>query len=303
MTTTTRSDSGTDSSTDTTFATIPELLDELRAGRMIVMCDDEDRENEGDLIVAAEHITVEQMAFMIRHTGGVVCLVLTGEACDRLGLEMMVPKNTTPRGTAMTVAIDAARGISTGISAADRTTTIRTALRADARPEDLARPGHIFPLRAREGGVLVRTGHTEASIDLCRFAGLKPAAVLSELMIAESGEMMRLPHCKTFCAQHELKLGLVRDLVEYRRRTERLVERVARVQMPTDAGAFDCYAYTSTLDGREHIALVHGFEPDANNPEAFADTPILVRVHSECLTGDVFHSLRCDCGQQLHAAL
>ena len=282
------------SETATGLATVAELLDELRAGKPVIVVDDEDRENEGDLIVAAEHVTSETMAFVIRHTGGVVCLAMPNELADRLDLPPMVQHNTARRSTAFTVSIEARDGVDTGISAKDRATTIRTAIRDGAGPEDLSRPGHVFPLRARDGGVLRRAGHTEAAVDLCRLAGLRPAAALSELM-HDDGTMMRLPAIQAFAHAHGLKVGTIADLISYRLDRDGFVHRVATARLPTPWAEFAVHGYRDELAGTEHLALTLG---DVGDGE-----PVLVRMHSECLTGDALHSLRCDCGAQRDAAL
>ncbi len=276
------------------FASVEELLAEVKAGRPVIMVDDEDRENEGDLILPAERCTPELMAFIIRHTGGVVCLALDNAIADRLDLPMMVERNTTRRATAFTVSIDATRGISTGISAADRSATVLTAVADGARPEDLVRPGHVFPLRARDGGCLVRAGHTEASVCLSRSAGYKPAALVSELM-HDDGTMMRRPAIEHFAREQRLKVGTVADLIRWRLQREHLVRRAAQPRLPSRFGDFRIVAFESDFDPQNHVALVMG--------EIRPDQPALVRVHSECLTGDAFGSLRCDCGPQLQAAL
>jgi 3,4-dihydroxy 2-butanone 4-phosphate synthase / GTP cyclohydrolase II len=278
----------------TSFSTIADALDALKRGGMIVVTDDENRENEGDLVMAAEHVTEEQMAFIIRYTGGVVCLSLSNEIADRLDLPPMVNTNTSKHGTPFTVSIEAARGVSTGISAADRVTTIHTAVKHDAKPEDLTRPGHVFPLRANAGGVLARAGHTEASVDLCTLAGLKHAAVISELM-HENGSMMRLPDITAFAAEHHLPVISIADLIAYRRSNERFIVREAETDLDTDTGMWKLTVFRDTLNNREHVALVKG----SIDPEK----PTLVRVHSECFTGDVLHSLHCDCGWQLNRAM
>ncbi len=286
-----------------TFAPIPELLEELKAGRPIVLVDDPDRENEGDLCFAAEFATPELVAQMSREACGLICLALDNEICDRLDLPMMVSHNRSRFGTAFTVSIEAAEGVTTGISAKDRATTILAAANPDAKPTDLARPGHIFPLRAKEGGTLVRTGQTEGIVDLCRLAGLQPAGVICEITKPD-GEMARVPELESFCAERGLKMGCIADLVEYRRRRERMIERVAVAKMPTEWGDFDCHTYNSRVDKRTHMALTVGIdrvgEGDRFPP---IDEAILVRVHSQCLTGDAFGSLRCDCGPQLHTAM
>ena len=276
------------------LATIPELLEELRAGRPVVVVDDEDRENEGDLVFAAEHATPELLAFTIRHTGGIVCLALPNETADRLELPPMVQRNTARRETAFTVTIEAAEGITTGISAADRAHTIRLAADPDAGAADFARPGHVFPLRAREGGVLRRAGHTEATVDLCRLAGLRPVGALSEVM-HDDGRVMRLPELQRFAAEHGLKVGTIADLIAYRLAGDGFVERVAEAELPTPWASFRVVGYRDALNGTEHVAMVLGDVADGE--------PVLVRMHSECLTGDALHSLRCDCGFQRDAAL
>ncbi|HZJ10080.1 MAG TPA: bifunctional 3,4-dihydroxy-2-butanone-4-phosphate synthase/GTP cyclohydrolase II [Trueperaceae bacterium] len=276
------------------LAAVPELLTELRAGRAVIVVDDEDRENEGDLVMAAESVTAEQLAFTIRHTGGVVCLALTNEAADRLELPPMVVHNTARRETAFTVSIEAREGIDTGISAKDRATTIRTATAEGAKAADLSRPGHVFPLRAKDGGVLRRAGHTEAAVDLCRLAGLKPAAALSEL-IHDDGSMMRLPHILRFAAEHGLRVGTIADLIAYRLERDAFIQRVASAKLPTSLAEFTIHGYVDEVQGGEHVALSLG--------DLSSDEPVLVRLHSECLTGDALHSLRCDCGFQRDAAL
>lgn len=279
----------------TDLAPIDDLLAELRAGRPVIVVDDEDRENEGDLILAGQFASEEALAFMIRHTGGVVCLAMPNAMADHLDLPPMVQHNTARRNTAYTVSIEAKEGIDTGISAADRATTIRTAVRDDIGPDDLARPGHVFPLRARDGGVLRRAGHTEAAVDLCRLAGLAPAGAISEL-IHDDGTMMRLPAIRTFAEEHGLKVGSIADLIRFRlERHDGFVRRVASAKMPTPWAEFTVVGYEDAQHGAEHVALVLG---DVDDGE-----PVLVRMHSECLTGDVLHSLRCDCGFQRDAAL
>jgi 3,4-dihydroxy 2-butanone 4-phosphate synthase/GTP cyclohydrolase II len=277
------------------LGTIKRAIEAIKAGQMVILVDDEDRENEGDLTMAAELVTAEAINFMATHGRGLICLSLSGEQVDRLKLPMMVQENTAAFGTAFTISIDARRGITTGISAADRAKTIQAAIAADAGPEDLASPGHVFPLRAKEGGVLVRTGQTEGSVDLARLAGLKPAAVICEIMNAD-GTMARMPELERFAAQHGLLIVTIADLIKYRLRTESLVRRVATVQLPTEYGGdFTGILYENDVDPHQHLALVKG--------ELKPDDAVLVRVHSECLTGDVFGSLRCDCGEQLHAAM
>lgn len=278
-------------------ATIEEALQDLKEGKMIIIVDDEDRENEGDLCIAAEKVTPEAINFMAKYGRGLICLALTEEQVEKLKLPMMVPEDQSNalHGTAFTVSIDARYGVTTGISAHDRAKTILTAIADDAKPEDLVRPGHVFPLKARRGGVLVRAGHTEASVDLARLAGLKPAAVICEIM-RDDGSMARLPDLEVFAKEHGLKIITIADLIKFRMKTEKLVRRVAEATLPTlYGGEFKLILYESDVDSQHHLALVKG----EINPEE----PTLVRVHSQCLTGDVFGSLRCDCGEQLHRAM
>ncbi len=288
------------------FSPIEEILAELQAGRMIVLVDDEDRENEGDLICPAEFVTPEKVNFMLRYGRGTLCVALTQARCVQLGLAPQVAVNTTTYGTAFTVTIDAAPrfGVSTGVSAGDRATTIRRLVEEDAAPEDFARPGHVNPLAARDGGVLVRAGQTEGSVDLCRSAGLMPAAALIEIL-NEDGTMARVPQLTEFCRVHELKMCTVADLIEYRMRRERLVERVASAPLRNEWGEWLMVAYKTRADQATHVALCCGGigEPDENGQPRISAEPTLIRVHSECLTGDVFGSHRCECGEQLHAAL
>ena len=276
------------------FAAVEEAIDDIRQGKFVVVVDASDRENEGDLTIAAQFATPEAINFMATHARGLICLCLTEERCDELGLEPMTQRNETPYGTAFTVSIEAREGISTGISAADRSRTIQVAIDPTKGPADLVRPGHIFPLRAKPGGVLQRAGQTEAAVDLARLAGLNPAGVVCEVM-NEDGTMARVPDLIPYCRTHNIKLVTVADLIEYRRRTEKLVERTTSVRLPTSFGEFTAVAFRETLTGKPHVALVKGDVEGAEN--------VLVRVHSECLTGDVFHSLRCDCGDQLETAL
>jgi len=278
----------------TAFATIEDAIDDIRAGKLVVVVDAADRENEGDLTIAAQFATPEAIAFMAKEGRGLVCLCLTGERCDELGLRQMSDRNETPYGTAFTVSIEAREGISTGISAHDRAHTIQVAIDPSKGREDLVEPGHVFPLRARRGGVLERAGQTEAAVDLARLAGLNSAGVICEIM-KDDGTMARVPDLIEFCAEHNLKLVTVADLIEYRRRHEQLVEREIAVRLPTAYGEFAAVLFKEKLTGKQHVALVHGEVDGAQD--------VLVRVHSECLTGDVFHSLRCDCGEQLDAAL
>jgi 3,4-dihydroxy 2-butanone 4-phosphate synthase/GTP cyclohydrolase II len=284
--------------TDSAFSTIEEALEDVRAGKMVVVCDAEDRENEGDLTLAAQFATPENINFMAREGRGLICLALTPERCEELGLDLMAAKNESSFETAFTVSVEAREGVTTGISAHDRARTIQVAIDPRSRPEDLVQPGHVFPLKARRGGVLERTGQTEAGVDLARLAGLIPAAVICEIM-NDDGTMARVKDLVPYCERHDLKMITVADLIKYRRRTERLVERVAGAALPTEFGDFDVVGYRSLLDNKHHIALVKGNVRDAGE----RGEPVMVRVHSECLTGDVFHSLRCDCGEQLADAL
>ncbi|MGV8081938.1 MAG: bifunctional 3,4-dihydroxy-2-butanone-4-phosphate synthase/GTP cyclohydrolase II [Syntrophales bacterium] len=276
-------------------SSIKEALEDIRNGRMVILVDDEDRENEGDLCMAAQFATPEAVNFMARYGRGLICLTLTEADADRLHLYPMVRDNRSRFGTAFTVSIEAKHGVSTGISAADRATTIRTAVDDNARPEDLVSPGHIFPIRARRGGVLVRTGQTEGSVDLARLAGLKPCGVICEVM-KDDGTMARMPDLETFAAEHHLKIVTIADLIEFRMQNERLIHRSASAMLPTKFGGdFRITVYENDVDDILHIALVKG--------EIGPDDEVLVRVHSECATGDIFGSLRCDCGDQLQAAM
>ena len=278
------------------YGTIDQAIEDLRNGRLVIVADDRDRENEGDLVCAAELVTPEMINFMALHGRGLICLALDPERCDRLGLPQMTQRNTEELGTAFTVSIDAERrfGVTTGISAADRAITIHVAINPATTPADLRRPGHIFPLRARPGGVLQRVGHTEAAVDLARLAGLAPAGVICEILNAD-GSMARREELEQVAQRHGLIFVTVADLVAYRLRTEQLVHRVAEARLPTGFGEFRVVAYTNDVDRAEHVALVHG--------EVSGRPDVLVRMHSRCLTGDVFGSLRCDCGPQLHAAM
>jgi 3,4-dihydroxy 2-butanone 4-phosphate synthase/GTP cyclohydrolase II len=277
------------------FSSVEDLIADIRLGRLVIIVDDEDRENEGDLVSAASKITPEAINFMATHGRGLICAPITQEAAERLGLPLMVRRNTESHGTNFTVAVDAADGVTTGISAADRARTVQILSNPLAEPRDLVRPGHILPLQAKQGGVLRRAGHTEAAVDLARLAGLEPAGVICEIL-NEDGSMARLPQLLDFAAKHDLKIGTIESLIEYRRSQEKLIERIERIQMPTDYGNFDLVVYASKLNPEEHhLALVKG--------EIRSEEPVLVRVHSECLTGDVFGSRRCDCGSQLHSAL
>ncbi|WP_027718121.1 bifunctional 3,4-dihydroxy-2-butanone-4-phosphate synthase/GTP cyclohydrolase II [Desulfovirgula thermocuniculi] len=275
------------------FNTIEEAIEDIRAGKMVVVVDDEDRENEGDLVMAAEKVTPEAINFMATYGRGLICMPITNQRADELDLPLMVSHNTDKHGTAFTVSVDH-KDTTTGISAYERAQTIKAILDPSTRPEDLRRPGHIFPLRAREGGVLRRAGHTEAAVDLARLAGLYPAGVICEIM-KEDGTMARVPELMEFCRKHNLKIITIADLIKYRRRTEKLVRKVDEASLPTKYGEFTAVAYESILDGQGHLALVKG---DLSRVEA-----PLVRVHSECLTGDVFGSRRCDCGEQLARAM
>ncbi len=276
------------------FASVEQAIEQFRRGRFVILVDDEDRENEGDLAIAAEAVTPEAVNFMARNGRGLICLALTEERCDELDLQPMVSRNTSPFGTAFTVSIEARGKVTTGISAADRAATIRTAVDPATGPDDLLRPGHIFPLRARRGGVLKRAGQTEASVDLARLAGLTPAASICEIM-NEDGTMARVPDLVEFARRHELTILTVAELIRYRLRHETIVSRVATPKLPTTYGDFTLYAYRADATGEEHVALVMG--------EVAGEEPVLVRVHSQCLTGDVFGSARCDCGLQLELAL
>jgi 3,4-dihydroxy 2-butanone 4-phosphate synthase/GTP cyclohydrolase II len=278
------------------FGTIDQAIEDLRNGKVVIVADDPDRENEGDFVCAAQLVTPEIVNFMAQHGRGLICLALTPERCDQLGLPQMTERNSEDMGTAFTVSVDADRrfGVTTGISAADRAATIQVALHIDAKPSDLRRPGHVFPLRARPGGVLQRVGQTEASVDLARLAGLQPAGVICEILNAD-GTMARQPELDAIADKFGLTFVTVADLVKYRLRTERLVHRVAEARLPTDHGEFRIIGYKNDVDEHEHVALIHG--------EVAGQENVLVRMHSKCLTGDVFGSLRCDCGPQLEAAM
>jgi 3,4-dihydroxy 2-butanone 4-phosphate synthase/GTP cyclohydrolase II len=278
------------------FASIEDALEDIAVGKMVVVVDDEDRENEGDLVMAAQFITPDAVNFMTRQAGGWICLALTEERCDELGLELMTPKNETPLQTPFTVTIEAREGVTTGISVHDQAHTMQTAIDPTKGPDDIAQPGHVHPLKARSHGVLERQGHTEAAVDLARMAGLNPAGVICEIQ-NEDGSMARTEDLAAYCHKHQLKMITIADLIAYRRANdpERLVERVVTATLPTALGEFDAVGYRSTSDNKHHIALVKG--------DVDGQADVLVRVHSECLTGDVFHSLRCDCGEQLESAL
>jgi 3,4-dihydroxy 2-butanone 4-phosphate synthase/GTP cyclohydrolase II len=276
------------------FNTVEQAIDDIRAGNMIILCDDEDRENEGDLTIAAEKVTPAAINFMARYGRGLICLAMTEERADELRLPLMVTNNRSPFGTAFTVSIEGRRGVTNGISAADRATTILTAIDPATRPEDLVRPGHVFPLRAKKGGVLSRAGQTEGSVDLARLAGLTPAAVICEVM-HEDGTMARGPQLQEFSRRHGVKITTIKDLIRFRLQNESFIREVARTLVPTPFGPFQTIAFENGIDGLSHVALVMGdIKPDRD---------VLVRVHSQCLTGDVFGSYRCDCGEQLHTAL
>jgi len=279
---------------DNSSIAIEQAIKEIRAGRFVIVVDDEDRENEGDLVLAAEKVTPEAINFMTKYARGLVCVSLPGERLEELGLTPMATNNTDPYRSDFYVSVDARAGITTGISAYDRATTIRALISPETTPADLTHPGHVFPLRAKDGGVLVRAGHTEASVDLARLAGLYPAGVICEIM-KDDGDMARLPDLIEFARKHRIRLVTIEELIRYRRQREKLVRRVAEANLPTLFGQFRCYAYESEIDGRPYLALVKG--------EINPDVPILVRVHSGCLTGDALFSLRCDCGVQLRAAM
>jgi 3,4-dihydroxy 2-butanone 4-phosphate synthase/GTP cyclohydrolase II len=276
------------------LATIKEAIQDIKAGKFIIVVDDEGRENEGDLAIAAERVDPDAINFMAKYGRGLICMPIIGKRLDELNIPLMVGDNTSKHNTAFTISIEAKKKVSTGISAYDRAATVKAVLDPDTRPEDIARPGHTFPLRAREGGVLVRAGHTEAIVDLARLAGLYPAGVICEVM-NEDGTMARLPQLEVFAKEYELKIVSITDLITYRRRHEKLVAKVAQANLPTKYGQFTAIAYKSTIDPDQHVALVKG--------DVSSDEPVLVRVHSECLTGDVFGSLRCDCGEQIEMAL
>jgi 3,4-dihydroxy 2-butanone 4-phosphate synthase/GTP cyclohydrolase II len=276
------------------FATIDEALEDIRQGKMVVVCDDEDRENEGDLTMAAQFATPEAVNFMAKEGRGLICLSLTPDRCDELGLDLMAAKNESPFETPFTVSIEAREGVTTGISAPDRARTIQVAIDPESSPRDVVQPGHIFPLKSKAGGVLERAGQTEAAVDLARLAGLLPAGVICEVM-NDDGTMARVDDLVGYCARHSLKMITVADLIAYRRRHDKLVERVVSTKLPTGFGDFDAVGYRELVGGKHHVALVKGDVDGARD--------VLVRVHSECLTGDVFHSLRCDCGEQLESAL
>ena len=288
----------------TEFSNIPEILEDLKKGRMIVLVDDEDRENEGDLVCAAQAVTPQIINFMAKFGRGLICLPLTSEKCDMLALHQQTTENTARLGTAFTVSIDAAQGVTTGISTADRAYTIKTAIADKARPSDLVRPGHIFPLRAKDGGVLTRAGQTEGAVDLMKLAGMKPAGVICEIM-NEDGSMARVPELLEFCKKHKLKITTIAKLIEYRLQRESQIKRIQSVFLPTDYGEFQLIGYESITSVEPHLALCKGNigKLDEKGEPIVIDEPVLVRVHSECLTGDLFHSQRCECGYQLIAAM
>ena len=280
--------------TRTPFATIDDAIADIRQGKMVVVVDDEDRENEGDLTMAAQFVTPDAINFMAKHGRGLICLALTPDRCDELGLDLMAAKNESAFETAFTVSVEAREGVTTGISAADRAHTIQVAIDPESAPRDLVQPGHVFPLKAKPGGVLERTGQTEAAVDLARLAGLNPSGVICEIM-NDDGTMARVPDLVAYCERHGLKMITVAALIAYRRLHDKLVERVVSTRLPTAFGDFEVYGYRSLVDDKHHVAMVKGEVAGADD--------VLVRVHSECLTGDVFHSLRCDCGEQLESAL
>jgi 3,4-dihydroxy 2-butanone 4-phosphate synthase/GTP cyclohydrolase II len=280
--------------TSSPFSPIEAAIEDVREGKMVVVCDAEDRENEGDLTLAAQFATPDAINFMAKHGRGLICLALTPDRCDALGLDLMAAKNESPFQTAFTVSVEAREGITTGISAHDRAHTVQVAIDPRSRPQDLVQPGHIFPLKAKAGGVLERTGQTEAAVDLARLAGLNPAGVICEVM-NDDGTMARVPDLEHYCARHGLRMITVADLIAYRRQHDKLIERVVETRLPTRYGEFSVVGFRSLVDDKHHVAMVKG--------EIAGEDDVLVRVHSECLTGDVFHSLRCDCGQQLEDAL
>lgn len=285
------------------FSSISEVLEDVRAGKMVIVVDDASRENEGDLTLAAEVVTPQAINFMLSQARGILCLAIAPEIAEALDLHPMVHNNNAKFETPFTVSIDAKNGITTGVSAEDRATTILTTIRKDARPEDLARPGHVFPLKARAGGVLVRTGHTEGAVDLARLAGLRPAAAICEIM-TENGHMAKLPELKKFAEKHNLKICTIADIIRYRREKERLIEKRVATNLPTIYGNFKLHLYRSYVDDYLHIALCHGDVGSMDGlPTPQHQEAVLVRVHDECLTGDIFGSLRCDCGEQLHNSL
>lgn len=285
------------------FNTIPEVVEDLKQGKMIILIDDESRENEGDIVIAAEKVTPDAINFILTHARGILCLSLNAELAEKLDLYPMVSNNTSCYQTPFTVSIDAKNGITTGVSARDRATTVLTVIDDKTTADDLVKPGHIFPLKARQGGVLVRTGHTEGAVDLTRIAGIKPAAVICEIM-TEDGNMAKLPELKKFAEKHHLKICTIADIIKYRHEQERLIEKRVTVKLPTVYGNFTLHLYRSFVDDYLHLALCLGVGSESgNNPSPLHNEPVLVRVHDECLTGDIFGSLRCDCGEQLHNTL
>ena len=284
------------------ISTVEEAIRDLQAGKMVILVDDANRENEGDLAMAAEKVSAADINFMAKNGRGLVCLAMTNEKADSLHLDPMTPVNTSTLETAFTVSIEARNGVTTGISAGDRATTIQTAIRDDCRPEDLVRPGHVFPLRARDGGVLFRAGQTEGIVDLTRLAGMKPAGVICEIM-SEDGTMARMGQLEEFSARHNLKIVSIAEIIKYRHRNEKLVKKVVTVKLPTQFGEFDMHLYKSETEKSIHVALTKGRIGTGDAPKDLAERPVLVRVHSECLTGDIFHSRRCDCGDQLQRAM
>ncbi len=285
------------------FNTIPEAVEDLRQGKMIILVDDANRENEGDITIAAEKITPEAINFMLTHARGIICLAINAERAEELDLYPMVSNNTSNFQTPFTVSVDAKNGITTGVSSKDRATTILTAIDDTVTADDLVRPGHVFPLKAQRGGVLVRTGHTEGAVDLARIAGLKPAAVICEIM-TEDGNMAKLPDLRKFAEKHNLKICTIADIIRYRHEQERLIEKRVTVKLPTVYGNFTLHLYRSFVDDYLHLALCLGIGSESGNaPSPLHSEPVLVRVHDECLTGDIFGSLRCDCGEQLHNTL
>ena len=285
------------------FATIPEILDEMRAGRFFVLVDDPNRENEGDVVMAASKVTPDHVNFMLRQVAGEICVCLPEDWADRMGLALQVSRNTSPFGTGKCVTVDAAEGTTTGVSASDQARSIRKLSDPAASPNDFTRPGHTRPIRARDGGVLVRTGHTEGSVDLARLAGLPPVGVVCEIL-GEDGQPLRLPALRRWAAEHDFKITTIEELIRWRRARDLLVQRVATTRIPTDHGLFHIHLFSNRVDSNQHIALTMGLEaPEGDGALPAVDDPVLVRVHSECLTGDIFGSLRCDCGPQLDAAM
>ena len=287
----------------TDFAPIPEILDELRAGRFIVLVDDPNRENEGDVVMAASKVTPDHVNFMLRQVAGEICVCLPEDWADRVGLDLQVSRNTSPFGTGKCVTVDAAVGTTTGVSASDQARSIRKLADPSSAPHDFTRPGHTRPIRARDGGVLVRTGHTEGSVDLARLAGLPPVGVVCEIL-GEDGQPLRLPALRRWAASQEFKITTIEELIRWRRERDHLVQRVATTRIPTEHGLFHIHLFGNRVDANQHIALTMGLEaPEGDGELPAVDDPVLVRVHSECLTGDIFGSLRCDCGPQLDAAM